>query len=278
MIGNLIAGALIHPFFNSFVDLTDNENWEKSQRKLKRAGLLQKETIIRISFAYLFRIKVDGKYFLVKNSRSGKYQPVGGAYKFYKEEADYLRDNIPVENDDRIPVDQITKLDYRLLVKNKLLRKFIRRFNKTLYREQITDLSREFVEEIFFTGILNKDTFGKLSYNYCGRHMTNVEFGNIFKIYELLLADVVEVQLSHEQEELFRILMGKDSDEYQFVTASEINALGVDYGTNNLADTIANHTPKILSDNTEELINRNKYKKKIEIDSENMYSKEQARS
>ncbi|WP_430602684.1 hypothetical protein IGJ02_003155 [Enterococcus sp. DIV0724b] len=273
MIGNLIAGALIQPLFNSFVDLTDNENWKTSQRKLKRAGILQKETIIRISFAYLFRIKVDGKYFLVKNSRSGKYQPVGGAYKFYKEEADYLRDSIPVENDDRIPVDKITKRDYRLLVKNKLLRKFVRRFNKTSYREQITDLSREFVEEIFFTGILTKETFGKLSYNYCGRHMTNVGFGNVFKIYELLLADVVEVQLSDEQEELFRKLMDKDSDEYHFATASEIEALGVEYGTNNLADTIANHTPKILSENTGELINRNKYKQIIEIDSKNMYSK-----
>lgn len=273
MVGSLIAGALLSPLYKSFEDLMDNTNWKTSQRKLKRAGLLQKNTTIRISFAYLFRIKIDGKYFLVKNSRSDKFQPVGGAYKFYEAEADYLRDNIPVENDDRIPVDKITKRDYRLLVENKLLRKFVRRFNKTTYREQITDLSREFVEEIFFTGILTKDIFGKLSYNYCGRHMTNVEFGNIFKIYELLLADIVEVQLSDEQEELFRKLMGKDSDEYHFATASEIKALGVEYGTDNLADTIANHTPKILSENTGELINRKKYNQKIEIDSENMYSK-----
>lgn len=273
MVGNLIAGALLSPLYKSSEDLMDNTNWKTSQRKLKRTGLLQKNTTIRISFAYLFRIKIDGKYFLVKNSRSDKFQPVGGAYKFYEAEADYLKDNIPVENDDRIPVDKITKRDYRLLVKNKLLRKFVRRFNKTSYREQITNLSREFVEEIFFTGILTKDTFGKLSYSYCGHHMTNVEFGNIFKIYELLLADIVEVQLSDEQEELFRKLMCKDSDEYHFATASEIKALGVKYGTNNLADTIANHTPKILSENTGELINRNKYNQKIEIDPKNMYSK-----
>lgn len=266
IISNLIAGALIPPLFSSFVDLADNENWKTSQRKLNRAGILQKETTIRISFAYLFRIKVDGKYFLVKNSRSGKYQPVGGAYKFCEEEADYLRDNIPVENDNRIPVDKITKRDYRLFVKNKLLRKFIKRFNKTPFREQISDLSREFIEEIFLAGILDKSTFGNLSYNYCGRHMTNVEFGNVFKIYELLLADIVEVQLSDEQEDLFRELMNKSSDAYHFADASEIEALGVEYGTDNLADIIANHTPKILSEKAGELINRNKYKQKIEID------------
>lgn len=265
MLGSLIAGALIQPLCNSIIDLTDNENWKASQRKLKRAGILQKDTVIRISFAYLFRIKVDGKYFLVRNSRSRKYQPVGGAYKFDKEEANYLRDNIPVESDNRIPVDQITKRDYRLFVKNKLLRKFVRRFNKTPYRENITNLSREFSEEIFSTGILDKTTFGNLIYNYCGRHMTNVEFGNVFNIHELLLADIVEVQLSEKQEDLFRELMKKDCDMYHFADSSEIETYGVKYGTNDLSENIANHTFKILS-TTDNLTMKNKHKEKIEIE------------
>jgi len=157
MVGSLIAGVAIPYLIPSFADLADNENWKVTQRKLKRAGILQKDTPIRISFAYLFRIKVDGKYFLVRNARTGKYQPVGGAYKFQKAEADYLRDNIPVENDDRIPVDKITRRDYRLWVKNKYLRKFIRRFDKTKLREDIPDLSREFIEELFTSKILAKD-------------------------------------------------------------------------------------------------------------------------
>lgn len=136
MIRGLIAGVLIQYLITSIIDLLDNEDWKSSQRKLQRAGILQKDTVIRISFAYLFRIKVDDQYFLVENSRTKKYQPVGGVYKFKKEEADYLRDNIAVENDNRIPVDKITKCEYRLLIKNEHLRKFIRRFNKTPYREK----------------------------------------------------------------------------------------------------------------------------------------------
>ena len=221
--------------------------------------------MIRISFAYLFRIKVDGKYFLVQSTRTKKYQPVGGAYKFYEEEADYLRDNIPVENDDRIPVDEITKRDYRLLVKNKDLRKFVKRFDKTHYRENISDLSREFVEEIFNAGILDKNTFGTLTYKYCGRHMTDVMYGNVFKHYELLLADIIEVQLSNVQEQLFRNLMKSKSDKYYFASANEIKALGVKYNSNNMADTIGNHTYKILSENADELIMKNKYKEIITI-------------
>lgn len=261
MLGSLAAGIIIPYLIPSTVDLTDNENWKSSQRKLKRAGLLQEDTIIRISFAYLFRIKVDGKYFLVPNKRTKKFQPVGGAYKFTKDEADYLSANIPVENDDRIPINQITKLDYRLLVKNKDLRKFVKRFDKTEYRENLADLSREFSEEIFSTGILDKVKFGTLKYKYCGRHMTKVEYGRIFSHYELLLADIVEVTLSDEQEQLFRNLMQTECDNYHFAKADEIESLGANLGTDDLADVIANHTPKILCEHADALTQRKKHKK-----------------
>lgn len=253
-------GDIIPKLFNLFV----KDNWRSTQKKLKREGKLQEDTIIRISFAYLFRIKVDGKYFLIPNTRTGKYQPVGGAYKFNKNEAYYLSENIPVESDDCIPVDKITKRDYRLLVKNKDLRKFVKRFDKTLNRENINDLSREFVEEIFNTGILNKREFGNLTYKYCGRHMTDIE-QTVFKPFELLLADIVEVRLTDVQEELFRGLMVKDSKKYIFCTAEEINSLGVKVGTQQLQDTIANHTYKVLSENTDKLSMKNKYKDPITV-------------
>lgn len=264
-IGGLIAGVVVPYLITSIVDLTDTENWKSSQRKLKRAGILQPDTPIRISFAYLFRIKIDGKYFLVQNHRTKKYQPVGGAYKLSKKETEYLSQKIPVENDDRIPVDRITKLDYRLLVKNKDLRKFVRRFNRTKNRENISDLSREFIEEIFGVGIIDKGVFGTLSYTYCGRHMTNVEYGNIFQHYELLLADIVEVRLTNRQEQLFRQLMTNKREQYYFATPEEIKNLGVKLGTNELEDTIANHTYKILSENTDKLTRREKHKEMVSV-------------
>ncbi|WP_342671685.1 hypothetical protein [Staphylococcus felis] len=139
-------GAIIPGIWRSTIDLVDNSNWKTSQRKLKRAGMLQDDTLIRISFAYLYRIKVDDWYFLVLNNWSEKYQSVGGAYKFYEEEGEYLSRNILAESDNRIPVDEVTKMDYRLLVKNKYLRRFVKRFNKTSYRENVKNLSREFDE------------------------------------------------------------------------------------------------------------------------------------
>ena len=264
-LSNTFFGISIHYLLSSLIDLSDNESWKNSQRKLKRAGLIHNETKIRISFAYLFRIKVDGKYFLVQNSRTKKYQPVGGAYKLTPEEAQYLSEEIPVENDDRIPIDTTTRGDYRLYVKNKDLRKFIKRFDETPYRENINNLSREFDEELFSTNILDKETFGDLSYKYCGRHITDVEYGNFFDCYELLLADIVEVILNDEQEQLFRDLMEKSDKRYMFATFSEIKTGGVKHGTSDLKDNIANQASKILSENSDILINKSKYKKPIKV-------------
>lgn len=268
-IGSTLCGTFFGislPYFiSSIVDLEDNKSWKASQRRLYRARLIHKETKIRISFAYLFRIKIDGKYFLVLNSKSGKYQPVGGAYKLKTEEIQYLSENISVEDDDKIPIDDTTKGDYRLYVKNKDLRKFVKRFDKTQYREGVDNLGREFKEELFSTNILDQNRFGDLKYKYCGRHMTDVQFSSYFDCYELLLADIVEVKLNDEQEQLFRNLMEKSDQRYMFAPFEEIRTAGVKFGTNDLKDVIANHSPKILGENSDKLINRNKHIEMITV-------------
>ena len=121
------------------------------------------------------------------------------------------------------------------------------------------------LEEIFSTNILDRNAFGQLSYKYIGRHMTKVEYSKVFSHYELLLADIIEVQLSEQQENLFRDLMKENSDKYIFATAEQINSLGVECKDNQFNDNIANHTPKILNENIEKLIQRKKYKDIIKI-------------
>jgi hypothetical protein len=267
-----IISILAYEFLNYFISdyftkifiLFGQDNWKMSQRQLQKKGNLQDDTEIRISFAYLFRIKIDNKYFLVPSTRTKKYQPVGGVYKFYEEESHYLSRKIPVETDNCIPIDKSMERDYRLSVKNKDLRAFIKRFNKTPYRENVENLSREFIEEIFTLGIIKQSEFGNLTYKYCGRHMTKIE-KTVFKPFELLLADIVEIRLTKNQEDLFRILMNNKSPRYKFATSHEIDTLGVKVGTKELEDTIANHTYKILSCNTDKLIMRNKYKEPIKI-------------
>ena len=86
-----VSGAFFSIVFaclvKSIQDLADSQNWQSSLRKYLRGKIIKPTDQIRISFAYLFRIKVDGKYLLVRNGRNfDKFQPVGGAYKCKEEE------------------------------------------------------------------------------------------------------------------------------------------------------------------------------------------------
>lgn len=60
---------------------------EKILDKMKE--ILFKNEEIRVSAAYLFRIKIENKYLLVKGNKISQYQPIGGVYKYKKERSDY---------------------------------------------------------------------------------------------------------------------------------------------------------------------------------------------
>lgn len=257
--GNILCGILlgmtITKLFASLQDILDTTTWKTSQRKLERGGLIKKDSPIRISFAYLFRIMVDGKYFLVKNARGTEmFQPVGGVYKMHDAEAQYLRQQFYAADDNSIPMDRSSKGDYRLRLKNRYLRKFVKRFDRTQDRETIRNLSREFREELVSTGILKGSEFDLLAYIECGRHFSELHFSEHFQCYELLMADIVELQLTAAQEEKFRELMEIRSTKYYFATSDEIESLGVKIGTEDLRATIGNHTKKILVEHTDDLI------------------------
>lgn len=266
LLGIIIAYTL-QACVTAIVDCTDNSAWKEQLRIFIRKQIIKKEDPIRISFAYLFRIKVDGKYLLVPNGRgTGKYQPVGGAYKTNDKEKNYLKNNFYLSEDNKIPVDIASKNDYRMFIPARKLKAFVRRFDRTTNRELVKNLEREFREELVATGILD---FENIRYRYCGRHLTGIEFSRHFQCYELLLADVVELLATEEQENTLRRLIKLDSDKYYFATKEEIEHCGIIEGTNNLKEVIADHSYKILEETEQYLkkIRRDKgiYKVKCEL-------------
>jgi hypothetical protein len=251
-IAGLLLGFSLPAFCNSVQDIFDTTNWKMSQRKLKRGGFITDNTIVRVSFAYLYRIKMGDKYLLVKNERgTGKYQPVGGVYKFEENEKLEIKNLFQVKDDDKISIDESSRNDYRLRMENKYLRKFIARFDRKAKREKIDDLSREFKEELIDKSIVD---WSQIKYRFCGRHMTNLQFGEHFQIYEILLADVVELLPTLEQENDLKLLVRQQSDKYRWVTSEEITSLGVNTTTGQLREDIADHTKKILQENEGELM------------------------
>lgn len=245
-ISGLMLGFIIPYVFKCFQDLFDTTDWKVSQRKLQRGGIIKDQTIVRISFAYLYRIKIGNKYLLIKNDRgTGKYQPVGGVYKILGNEKLNLKNLYKVMDDDKIPIDESSRDDYRLRMENKHLRKFVKRFDQTNEREQIHNLGREFKEELVEKGIVN---WNQISYRYCGRHMSELRFGEHFQCYELLLADIVELCPTTEQEEDLKRLVIQQSDTYHFATAHEIKALGINTDNGDLREIIADHSNKITQE------------------------------
>lgn len=251
-LAGIALGFSLPGLVNSIQDLLDTTNWKTSQRKLKRGRFIEDSTIIRISFAYLYRIKIGNKYLLVKNERgTGKYQPVGGVYKLLGKEKMELRNRYQVKDDNKIPLDRSSRDDYRLRLENRYLRKFVKRFDRKAEREQIYNLSREFREELIEKGIIN---WSQITYRFCGRHMTELHFGDHFQYYELLLADAVELVPTPEQEADLELLVKQQSDIYRFATADEITSLGVDTASGDLRENIADHTLKIIQENEGQLM------------------------
>ena len=252
-LSGVFLGFTIPALWKSFQDLTDTTNWKMSQRRLLRGGFIKEETIVRISFAYLYRIMIDNNYLLVLNARNtGKYQPVGGVYKFKSSEKNVLKNEFHVIDDDKISIDNSSRSDYRLQLKNRFLRSFIKHFDsKAAMRERIDNVSREFKEELIDKGILS---WNMLRYRICGRHITEIKYSDHFQIYELLLADIIEVLPTPQQEKELRALLSTSNSYYRFASADDIKSLGINTITGDLKEKIADHTIKILQETEDELL------------------------
>jgi hypothetical protein len=75
---------------------------------------------IRLSIAYLYRIKVENEYLLVKSRTRGYYQPVGGCYKTLPGSQKIFED-LEVKPDRIVETEKgIAKNDLRIHIKGKM--------------------------------------------------------------------------------------------------------------------------------------------------------------
>ena len=77
---------------------------------------------IRLSCAYLFQIKQNGKYLLIKGNRIEQYQPVGGVYKYY-DSFNEVKSNLELKDESESHFYENS--DLRLITKGKYLVKFL---------------------------------------------------------------------------------------------------------------------------------------------------------
>lgn len=179
---------------------------------------------IRVSISYLYRIKIDGKYLMVKSNRiPGQYQPVGGVYKKYESANKYL-EKLNVKDDNGFRIDADNKDDLRIRVPSKSLNKFIKWFKNREDRE--LDPIREFHEELVNEGILSKDAFQYFSYRFIRLKKNPIKYSEHFKCNEILLSNIYELLPNSVQLIELRELLSKENDYYRWFTYDEIEHLG----------------------------------------------------
>lgn len=174
---------------------------------------------IRLSFAYLIRIKVNNRYLLVRsNSRKNLFQPVGGVYHIdkpneIKKQTGFYRDDSPGDAN-----------DIRGIIKGNKIKKFIKWFNKNIDRE--SGPYREFKEEMIDTGILPNNLFneGNLKFSYCDSYYKGVYHDEHYNIKTLLRFDIYELILDKDQLKFIHSLKNRN---IKFATYTEIETLGV---------------------------------------------------
>lgn len=229
-----VVGGIIE--FLAFI-YENRKNWG-----ILKTSFFKRNQPVRVTIAYLFRIEVNGQYVLIKRHKKDNpgFQPIGGAYKYLKEENRDLFETLGVEPCNRIQRDEDTEFDLRVIIKKrKNLRKFLQWFESRKNREM--DPYREFCEELLESNLLPKETFKHIKYVFLGKHVEGVLKSPVYPVDELRYADIFELRTENDEQIKAINALKKATNEILFATPDEIRRLA-----SNKGDVILPHTFKIL--------------------------------
>lgn len=150
--------------------------------------LLSRNNEYRVSFAYLFRIKIDDKYLLTQSKRINQYQPVGGVYKYFDSFEDKYNDWEITHEKNK---DFFEDGDLRIYIKGKYLNDFIKWIDTNRNRE--CDCRREFIEELVQPGYVSLIDLSSVNFEFIKRVNTGIHYSKQFKCKEVLIFDIYEV-------------------------------------------------------------------------------------
>lgn len=193
---------------------------------------------IRLSFAYLIRIKVNNRYLLVKSGhKRSLFGPVGGVYHI--EHVDYVYNKLGFSRDSTPGDEQ----DVRGTLLGKSIKRFIKWFDCKKNRE--TNPNREYQEELLNSGLLPSQLFGAPVFNFLGTKYKGISYSDYYRINELLRFDIYELVLNDDQIKYIENNIKKIKS-IRLFTREEIESLGIT--NDNDKRIIGTQTPYILED------------------------------
>lgn len=161
--------------------------------KIYYQSLIRWNKNIRLSCAYLFRIRYNNKYLLIKGNRIDQYQPVGGVYKYY-DSFNGLKENLELKDESESHFYE--NGDLRLVTTGKHLVKFLDWFDTKKNRE-ITVI-RELIEELEPSGISIENLIKQSQVEYLKTVKEPITFSTHFQMDELKIFEIFEVKIPKE--------------------------------------------------------------------------------
>ena len=210
-----------------------------------KTQILFRNQDVRISISYLFRIKSNGKYLLIKNRKGNYYQLVGGAYKTLPG-VEKVFSKYHVKPDRRFETDQgIAKNDLRFRLPGRFVLKIIRWFNSREDRE--TSQWREFCEELLTSNIIDKKedrhAFRYIDYRYVKTIQTPIQKAKNLSCQEILIFEIFDLIPNDKQVKVLNELFQKgDTEQIKWADEIIIYSLGFNERIKEMEYEIGPHT------------------------------------
>ncbi len=191
-----------------------------------RTKISLRNRYVRLSFSYLIKIKVKGKYLLVKNRNGNYYQLVGGVYKRFASSEELFK-KYRVKSDRQFETEHgIAKNDLRIQVLGKYVLDIIKWFGSKEDRE--ISQWREFCEELLSTEILDKRLFRYIDYKYVDTLQIPLQKAKYLDCQEILIYEIFELIPNEEQlKALEDLLDNGTSSKVRWADELIINRLGL---------------------------------------------------
>jgi hypothetical protein len=239
---NIAIGVLGAAIFELLKPLADY--WGEVRLAIAANTRGRRTAPVRFSVAYLYRLKLDDKYLLVRGGRiADQFQPVGGVYKRLPEAGTTLS-RLGVLDDNALSIDESSRDDLRVRVPGKNVLAFLRWYRSGEGRE--VETWREFHEELVRPGILTADRFPYLITRHVRQHQTSLQWSEHLQCWEILIADIIEPILRPEQEAELRDLMAADHDDVAWATEDLIRSRGFDRQLHGTEHTISDSSCWLL--------------------------------
>ncbi len=239
-----IACSILAPIIVFFID-----GFLRNIGHLKlywQTKIIHRKEKIRFSMSYVYRIHVNDKFLLVKNSKWDFYQPVGGVYKINAGEEKTLIDTLELERDKKMNTTGLAKNDLRVMVPARNVLKFLDWFKSGKNRE--ISHWREFYEELIQPDILSIKDFPHIEYRYAGTVQTPLNKNKKWNCYEINSYDVYDLSPNAEQMKVLEELLNKGDSEYlKWADEKLIQNLGFDERTKTDVYDIGKHTKWALN-------------------------------